>query len=114
VQEKNSGGVFRPRFPVEDGESINGYRAIKHLRFHCFALSLGIHAQGDGKYEGRVARVQFRYSATSKTTSSSIGIPKGRLATPMINRTDVFSMPKTSRKRSETASATLGWSKKSP
>jgi len=31
----------------------------------------------------------------------------------MINRTDVFSMPKTSRKRSETASATLGWSKKS-
>jgi hypothetical protein len=39
-------------------------------------------------------------------TSSSIGIPSGRLATPITSRTAIFSMPKTSRNRSETASAT--------
>ena len=49
-----------------------------------------------------------RYSATSKITSSSTGIPSGRLATPMTSRTGIFSMPKMSRNKSETASATLG------
>ncbi len=34
-------------------------------------------------------------------TSSSIGIPSGRLATPITSRTAIFSMPKISRNRSE-------------
>jgi hypothetical protein len=49
----------------------------------------------------------LRYSAISKMTSSTIGIPKGRLATPKTSRVEVFSIPKTSRNRSEAASATL-------
>jgi hypothetical protein len=53
-------------------------------------------------------RVLVGYSATSKMTSSSIGIPRGRLATPITNRTGIFSLPKTSRNRSETASAIRG------
>src|SRR5258708_40015146 len=56
----------------------------------------------------RLASVCVSYSATSKMTSSSIGIPKGRLATPITSRTDVFSKPKTSRNRPEAASATVG------
>jgi len=40
------------RFPVEDGESIDLYCAIEYRLFHCFALSLGIHTQGAGDYDG--------------------------------------------------------------
>jgi hypothetical protein len=47
-------------------------------------------------------------------TSSSTGMPKGRLATPYTNRTDFLSAPNTSQNSSEGASATVGWSKKSP
>src|SRR5438477_6885769 len=35
-----------------------------------------------------------RYSATSRITSSSTGMPNGMLATPSTMRTDVFSLPK--------------------
>src|ERR1700676_1786219 len=35
-----------------------------------------------------------RHSATSRITSSSTGMPKGKLATPSTMRTDVFSFPK--------------------
>src|ERR1700676_140899 len=35
-----------------------------------------------------------RYSATSRITSSSTGMPNGMLATPSTTRTDVFSFPK--------------------
>ena len=54
------------------------------------------------------------YSATSKITSSSIGIPSGRLATPITSRTASLSAPNTSRNKSDAPSATRGWSKKSP
>jgi hypothetical protein len=35
------------------------------------------------------------YSVTSKVTSSSMGKPNGRLATPITDRTAIFSTPKT-------------------
>ena len=50
----------------------------------------------------------FFYDATSKATSSSMGIPSGRLATPMTSRTAILSLPKMSRNRSDAPSATFG------
>src|SRR5215472_6879919 len=47
-------------------------------------------------------------------SSSSTGIPSGKLATPITSRTGTLSLPKISRRRSEAPSATFGWSKKSP
>jgi hypothetical protein len=56
---------------------------------------------------GTESSASLRY-ATSKITSSSIGIPSGRLATPMTERTANLSPPNTSRNRSDAPSATLG------
>jgi len=49
-----------------------------------------------------------RYSATSMMTSSSTGMPNGKLATPSTMRTDVFSFPKMLSNNSDAASATFG------
>ena len=49
-----------------------------------------------------------RHSATSRITSSSTGMPKGKLATPSTIRTDVFSFPKMLSNSSDAASATFG------
>lgn len=45
---------------------------------------------------------------TSKITSSSTGVPSGRLATPYTKRQGLLSFPKTSCSNSEAASATFG------
>jgi hypothetical protein len=55
MQKKNGGSVFWPRFPVEDGESIDIHRAIENLLFHGVVLSLGVHTQGRGE-RGREGR----------------------------------------------------------
>src|SRR5882757_7727061 len=46
-----------------------------------------------------------RYVATSKMTSNSTGVPRGRLATPYTRRQGLLSFPKTSLSNSEAASA---------
>ena len=48
------------------------------------------------------------YTPTSKMTSSSTGVPSGRLATPYTRRQGFLSFPKTSCSSSEAASATFG------
>src|SRR5882757_6105589 len=57
---------------------------------------------------------QLRYVATSKMTSNSTGVPRGRLATPYTRRQGLLSFPKTSLSNSEAASATFGCSRTSP
>jgi hypothetical protein len=47
--------------------------------------------------------------STSNITSSMIGAPRGKLATPITDRTDILPPPNTSRKSSDTASAMIGW-----
>src|SRR5271170_5490951 len=42
------------------------------------------------------------------------GTPRGKLAAPKTERTDILSSPNTSRRSSDAASATMGWLKKSP
>ena len=49
-----------------------------------------------------------RHSATSRITSSSTGMPNGKLATPSTMRTDVLSFPKMLSNSSDAASATFG------
>ena len=57
----------------------------------------------------RISTPQRRiYSTTSAITSSSIGMPRGRLATPRTSRTHTPSAPKTSRNKSDAPSATAG------
>jgi hypothetical protein len=53
-------------------------------------------------------------SDTSKTNSSSTGVPSGRLATPYTRRLGFLSLPKTSCSNSEAPSATFGCSRTSP
>ena len=48
------------------------------------------------------------FADTSKITSSSTGVPSGRLATPYTERHGFFSFPKICCNKSEAASATLG------
>jgi hypothetical protein len=62
----------------------------------------------------RLASACVCYSATLKMTSSPIGTPRGRLATPITGRTDVFSMPKDISKQIRDDVRDLGWSTKSP
>ena len=47
--------------------------------------------------------------STSNITSSMIGAPRGKLATPITDRTDILPTPNTSRRSSDAASATIGW-----
>ncbi len=49
-----------------------------------------------------------KHHATSKITSSSTGVPSGRLATPYTSRQGFLSFPKTSCSNSEAPSATFG------
>src|SRR6476660_9045328 len=67
-----------------------------------------------GRSEGVARGDQLRYVATSKMTSNSTGVPRGRLATPYTRRQGLLSFPKTSLNNSEAASATFGWSRTSP
>jgi hypothetical protein len=66
---------------------------------------------------GRIACFRSRragYGSTSRTSSNSIGIPSGRLATPTTIRPDNFAGPNTCNRISDAPSATLGCSRKSP
>lgn len=53
-------------------------------------------------------------SSISRTSSSSIGRPSGRLATPSTTRPESISLPNTLSSSSDAPSATFGWSRKSP
>ena len=54
------------------------------------------------------------HPTTSKISSSSTGVPSGRLATPNTRRLGFLSFPKTSWSNSEAPSATFGCSRTSP
>src|SRR5207244_11277554 len=62
----------------------------------------------------KVLRRRLDQGCTSKITSSSTGVPSGRLATPYTKRQGFLSFPKTSCSNSEAASATFGRSRTSP
>src|ERR1700730_15717255 len=63
---------------------------------------------GPSQGAARGASDQLRYVDTSKMTSISTGVPRGRLATPYTRRQGLLSFPKTSLSNSEAASATFG------
>src|SRR5271165_3152469 len=112
MEQKDRGCVLWSRFPIEDGEPIDLNCAIKDLGFHCFVLCLGIYfkcsderqCQHCNGRENRICRIRGvhtspLYPEISKITSSSTGIPSGRLATPITSRTAILLAPNTSRNR---------------
>ena len=121
MQQKDDGGAFRPRFSVENGESIDLHGAIEHLLFHCFVLfwatrpsaasTANRRAQASDKHSEWHPLVYIR---NLEDDLELYGHPKGKARNADHQPNRIFSMPKTSRNKSETASATLGWSKKSP
>src|SRR5580704_6375003 len=118
MQQKKCGGVLGTCLPIENVDAVHLYRPIEDLIVHscilctCFDCcdARAEHHQDCGCHTTELSGVHDfpDYSTSSKIISSSIGTPNGRVAAPMTERTDMFPAPKTSRKRSEAPSATLG------
>lgn len=62
----------------------------------------------DGCEAPRPDRGAVFHSASSSTSSTSTGMPRGRLTTPRTIRPDSISVPKTLRRSSDAPSATFG------
>src|SRR6202023_2024138 len=96
MQQQEDRRIARARLPVEDGQTLDLDRSIKHRLSHDTFL-----------------RVRHGQTPTSKISSSSTHAPTGRLAMPRTRRVDALSAPNTLTSNSDAASATLGCSRKS-
>src|SRR5262249_36074274 len=123
MKQQNHRRILRTCLAIKDGKPIDLHCAIPNLLLHDGLLFLSVDSRrerernGDYGSNAQAHRASSEMqscsfaqelSPASRITSSSPGIPNGRLPTPITMRAAMFSAQKISRNRSDAPSATPG------
>src|SRR6516164_4159613 len=126
VLPSHIGTTVRTRWPVQclassfcpDGGKQGTSCSLKRNSVRCSQPGAGSDERRDRTdplpYVETVRNELVGVADTSKITSTSTGVPRGRLATPYTNRLGFLSLPNTSCSSFEAPSATFGCSRTSP